>query len=214
MYTILVTDNNELSTTKRERIVQRSKLVDTLHFLVPPVYKSCDMSKFTCSMEYVLPISRELHHEILTASDELYKGHIEYQLPLDTSLTREAGKVEVKLTFIGTEMDADGKIHQKVRKTTPAIINITACREWCEIIPDSALSSLDQRLVMLTGLVQAIDEEAQMLMNDKADNIKYNAKDNTLFLTSNGEKVGDIVDLSDLDDDSDGDDEQYEWEYI
>ena len=213
MYTIIVTDNNELSTTQRERIIQRSKMVDTLHFLVPPTYKSCDMSKFTCSMEYILPVSRELHNEILTASDELYKGYIEYKVPFDTGLTREAGKVEVKLTFICAEMDADGVIHQKVRKTTPAIINITACSSWCDIVPDAALSSLDQRIMVLTGLVQAIDEETQILMNEKADNIKYNAADNTLHLTSNGERVGDIVDLSELDDDA-GDSEQYEWEYI
>ena len=32
MYTILVKDTNELSTTVKERIMQRSKLIDNLHF--------------------------------------------------------------------------------------------------------------------------------------------------------------------------------------
>ena len=39
MYTILVNDDNTLTTSVRERIMQRSKLVDSLHFLVEPTYK-------------------------------------------------------------------------------------------------------------------------------------------------------------------------------
>ena len=34
MYTILVTESNELVTSVKERIMQRSKLVDSLHFLM------------------------------------------------------------------------------------------------------------------------------------------------------------------------------------
>ena len=69
MYTILVNSDNSLQTTVRERIMQRSKLVDTLHFLVDPVYKEHDMSAFTVTMEYLLPVSREYHTENLIKSD-------------------------------------------------------------------------------------------------------------------------------------------------
>ena len=87
MYTILVDDSNALITTVRERIIQRSKLVDNLHFLVNPTYKNFDMSQFTAVMEYVTPVSRELHTEFLTQSQELYKDMIEYKLPIDTNIT-------------------------------------------------------------------------------------------------------------------------------
>ena len=59
MYTILVNDDNTLTTSIRERIMQRSKLVDSLHFLVYPTYKGLDMTDFTVTMEYILPVSKE-----------------------------------------------------------------------------------------------------------------------------------------------------------
>ena len=49
MYTILVNDDNTLLTTVKERIMQKSKLVDSLHFLVNPTYKKWNKSKH-CKM--------------------------------------------------------------------------------------------------------------------------------------------------------------------
>ena len=69
MYTILVSEDNELITTIKERIMQRSKLVDNLHFLVPQTYKDFDMNSFTAMLEYIAPVSRELHTEILDKSE-------------------------------------------------------------------------------------------------------------------------------------------------
>jgi hypothetical protein len=197
MYTILVNNDNSLTTSVRERIVQRSKLVDTLHFLVPVTYKNFDMREFkTVNLEYVLPVSREAKSELLTPSDELYKGqYIEYKLPLDTSITREAGNIELKLTFIRVEMDVDGNVYQYVRRTTSANMTVVACTAWCDVIPDQLLSAMDQRLIAMESMVRALDEESQLLYESKADNIKYNSKDNTLRLTANGEDIGDEVTL-------------------
>ena len=71
MYTILVNQDNTMSTSVRERIMQRSKLVDSLHFLVDHIYKELDMSDFTVTMEYILPISKKYVTEILVKSNEL-----------------------------------------------------------------------------------------------------------------------------------------------
>src|SRR5574344_1637821 len=102
--------------------MQRSKLVDNLHFLVDPIYKGIDMSDFTVMMEYILPVSREYKSEILVKSAELYKENLEYKLPFDTNLTREAGDIEVQLTFVRVILDADGNNIQQVRKTSPTTI--------------------------------------------------------------------------------------------
>ena len=59
MYTILLGEDNELVTSVQERIMQRSKLVDSLHFLVEPIYKEENMAEYECLMEYILPVSRE-----------------------------------------------------------------------------------------------------------------------------------------------------------
>ena len=66
MYTILVTNENELKVTVKERIMQRSKLVDSFHFLVDQLYKdNIDMTDFTVTMEYVLPVSKKYVTETL-----------------------------------------------------------------------------------------------------------------------------------------------------
>lgn len=198
MYTILVSEDNELITTIKERIMQRSKLVDKLHFLVPQQYKEYDMNEFSAMLEYILPVSKELHTEVLDKSKELYKDHIEFTIPIDTSITKEAGSVELLLTFVSVEKLSDGQVVQRVRKVSPTSIQIIPVPAWCEIIPDSALSALDQRLLKVEAMMMAANEMTQMLSDTKADNIKYDKATNTLQLTSNGNLIGDQITLSNV----------------
>ena len=193
MYTILLNESNELTTSVRERIMQRSKLVDSLHFLVDPMYKGFDMSDFTVIMEYILPVSREYKTEILVKSDELYKNKLEYKLPMDTSLTKEAGKIEVQLTFIKLEMDADGRTTQRVRKTSPTTITIVPISAWSNVIADSALTALDQRLIQVDAMINAANEMNNYLSETKADNIILDPYTNTIQLSANGMPIGDAV---------------------
>lgn len=193
MYTILVTDDNELVTSVKERIMQRSKLVDNLHFLVPQMYKNHEMSTFTCTMEYILPVSRAYETETLVKSEELYKDMIEFKLPFDTKITKEAGKVEVQLTFTKVSMDADSNLKQQVRKTSPTTISIIAISEWSNIVPDNALSALDQRIVMLDAYANQLMDVQQNIYDTKADNIVYNKDDNTIQLSANGSLIGDKI---------------------
>lgn len=195
MYTILVTNSNELVTTVKERIMQRSKLVDNLHFLVDPKYKDVDMTDFAVTLEYVLPVSREYKTENLVKADALYKEMLEYRLPFDTNLTKEAGKIEIQLTFTKASLDADGNAIQQVRKTSKATINIIPITAWSDIIADSALGALDQRLIMVDAMINAFDDMIQCIDNTKADNIIYNEDENYIQLTSNGSPIGDKIAL-------------------
>lgn len=193
MYTILLNETNELTTSIRERIMQRSKLVDSLHFLVDPIYKGIDMSDFTVMMEYILPVSREYKTEFLVKSDALYKEKLEYKLPLDTNLTREAGKVEVQLTFVKVELDADGVPMQRVRKTSPTTITILPITAWSNVIADDALTALDQRLIQVDAAIAAAEELNNYLSMTKADNIILDEETNTIQLSANGAPIGDII---------------------
>ena len=205
MYTILVNNQNELITTVKERIMQRSKLVDNLHFLVDPMYKDLDMSTFSVVMEYITPISREYKTEILVLSDELYKDKLEYTLPFDTYLTKEGGKIEVQLTFVRVEMDEDGNTTQRVRKTSPTTITVTPINAWSNIIPDDALTALDQRIIMTQAMIEATNEMNQYLNESKADDISYNEDTNELQLMANGSKIGNkVVVKAEMDDLKDG----------
>lgn len=193
MYTILVNDNNELVTTVKERIMQRSKLVDELHFLANPTYKNVDMSDFTVTMEYILPVSREYKTETLVKSSALYKGQLEYVLPFDTCLTKEAGKIEIQLTFSKVSLDADGKAKQQVRKVGPTTVTIVPLTAWSDIIPDSALSALDQRIIMVDAMINAANEMNQYMFDNKADDISYNEDTNELQLLAGGNAIGNKV---------------------
>ena len=167
MYTILVTQDDELITSIKERIMQRSKLVNTLHFLVEPLYKGLDASKFTVRMEYLSSVSREPHTELLTLSDELYKGKLEYKIPFDTTLTKEAGNVEIQLAFTMLEMDSDGKVIQRVRRTTPTTINITPLSSWSNFTVDNSLNALDSAFLQLEGYMKRIEANIDQLKSNK-----------------------------------------------
>jgi hypothetical protein len=193
MYTILVNNSNELIVTVKERIMQRSKLMDNLHFLVEPKYKEHDMSGFTVMMEYILPISREYKTEFLTKSDALYKDMLEYKLPFDTCLTKEHGKIELQLTFTKVELDPEGQAKQYVRKTSPCTITIVPIAAWSDVVADSALSAFDQRLIQMDAMVGALSDMGQYMYENKADNIIYNAEDQYIQLTANGEPIGDRI---------------------
>ena len=196
MYTILLNESNELITSVKERIMQRSKLVDSLHFLVDPIYKEMSMSDFLVTMEYILPISREYKTEILVQSPELYKGKLEYKLPFDTCLTKEHGKIEVQLTFTKVELTQDGDNIQYVRKTSPTTITIVPIAAWSDVIADDALTALDQRIIQTQAMIEAVDEMNWNLDETKADNIIYDESGKYLQLTACGKPIGNKIKIN------------------
>lgn len=201
MYTILVKDTNELSITVKERIMQRSKLVDNLHFLVNPLYKDeIDMTDFTVMMEYILPVSKKYCTEILTLSEELYKEKLEYKLPFNTKLTEEAGNIEIQLSFTRLELDEDGNSVQYVRKTSAATITIVPISAWSDIIPDGALTTLDAKMLEIQGQIKALEELSNVTATTKADNIVLDEESHELYLTANGEPIGNKIDMDTLSD--------------
>ena len=200
LYTILINDDNTLTTSVRERIMQRSKLVDSLHFLCPQTYKELDMADFTVTLEYILPVSREYKTEELVKSDELYKEMLEYKLSFDTDLTKEAGEIEVKLTFSKVDLDEDGNNIQYVRKISSTTITIVPIEAWCDIIPDKALDAIDQRIIKTDAQIKALLEANEITRIEKADNLVLDSDTKELYLTAEGEQIGDKVKLSDLGD--------------
>lgn len=195
MYFIVVKDDHTLSSPRKERIMQRSKLVDSLCFLVKPNYNNMDIATSTVVLEYILPVSRKYCTEYLTLSEEGYKEYLKYELPFDTKLTSEAGEIELQLTFANTNLIADGQ----VRKTSTTSIEIIPISEWSNIIPDSALTALDQRVILQNAQIKALDVLAQTIMENKADNLEYDYENNELQLLSGNKPIGDRVMLRNAD---------------
>lgn len=127
MYTILVNEDNTLHVSIRTRIMQNTKNIDTLHFLVKPIFNDIDMTEATVVLTYILPISKERKTLTLTKSEELYKERLEYKILLNEDFTTEVGDIQVYLTFmLGDDI---------IRKTNSAMISIYKVEE--EIInPD------------------------------------------------------------------------------
>lgn len=233
MYTILVNQDNSLTKSKVERIMQGSSMVDQLHFLVDEDYKGEDMHNYTVTVEYMLPQTRRKYKvEFLTPSEELYKGKIEYIVPFDTYLTAEAGEVEVKLLFMYLEMDSEGNFIEHTRATDSTFIKITPVEQWSSYIPDANLDNIAQMVLKNQAQIAQIQECAeliQMIQINKADDLSY--ENNELQLTSNGQKIGTsvtikacegdfedgvpVVDLDDITADTPGtDDDQEESDVV
>lgn len=194
MYTFLINENNTLTCSVQDAIMERSKMVDKLHFLANPTYKGVDMTDYTVNLEYVLPISKRYKTEILTKSDELYKNKLEYILPFDTDLTSEPGDIQIQLTFLAVTMDSDGTTVQHVRKVGPGVIHIVPIQNWSDLIPDAALSSVDQRLLAAEAMLKALSDRNAAIFDSKADNLSY--IDQKLQLTANGKPIGNAVKIT------------------
>ena len=90
MYTILVNDDNTLQTSIRSKIIQGSKNIDYLHFLINTTYNDIDISELSVILTYILPISKERKTLILEKSEELYKERLEYKVLLIPKSFKEA----------------------------------------------------------------------------------------------------------------------------
>lgn len=199
-YTILVCDDGSLYGSQKRKIMQREKLFNKLWILIPPCYNGYDMSQCTVTMRYLLPISKEFKTETLVLSEEKYEEYLKYVLPLDTCLTKEYGDIELNLTFTMLDTDDDGNIIQRVRKTDNHLLNITKIPDWDSIIPDSALSALDQRILKQDAQIKALADLANVFDDNVniVDNLVYDDTNSTLQLYAKGVGVGNKVSVKDM----------------
>lgn len=193
MYTIIVGDDNSLYGSHKRKIMQKEKLFNDLCFLVAPHYNGYEMYKCAVTMRYLLPISKKFVTEKLVLSDDRYEDYLKYVLPIDTNLTKEYGNVELNLTFTMLDVDDNGNIVQRVRKTTNHILKVTQLPDWDNFVPDEALSAIDQRIIMTQAQIMRLEEMNQVIINEKADDIKYNEETNELQLLANGNEIGNKV---------------------
>lgn len=168
MYTIMLTPDKTLFATKKEAIMQYSNLADKIQFLIPPEISDNDMNSFdTVLLEYLSPISHVYRTEFLKRSDELYKEHLQYVLPVDTKITAEAGDVELQLTFCKADMTANGEVQSPVFKTQSCKISIIPVANWSQFVPSEALTPIDQRIVQLLALQEEITEIQSQIMEQR-----------------------------------------------
>ena len=200
MYTVLINNDNSAVVTERQRIMQNSKLVDTLQIIVPKTYNELEMSECQAYLEYLTPISHKHNYVELEISDDNYKDdYLLYKMAIDTNLTSEVGNVEFYVHFIKVTMTEDGNVYTPVRQTDIFKMPVIPIANWFSA-PDELLSSLDQRLIAMQEIIMANAESQSTALDQKLDSLKLDMDSKEIYGTSNGVKKGNGISLADLGD--------------
>lgn len=200
MYTFLIQNDNSVIATERQRFMQCSKLVDVLQIIVPKLYNGLEMANYSARLEYLTPINHKHSYVEMEIADADYKtDYLLYKMQIDTNLTAEVGDVQFMMTFIEVSMTVDGTVETPVRKTDVFTMPIIPIADWF-VVPDSALSALDQRIVANQEAIMAMADMQSNLSNTKLDDIKLDTDTNMIYGTSGGVKQGKGIKLQDLGD--------------
>lgn len=190
MYTIIMDKYKQLIKTVETKLYQKEKLTEKLQFLFPITYNDINLSDFTIILKFVdqqgIP-----HAEILSPDDDLYKGKIRCTMPINSDLTEFSGEISIRITFEKIDMNSQT---QYVLHTGETTISISPLKDYYSFVPDKSLEFVDQLVGNLEAKIEATEKIADIYDKSKADNISYN--NNNLQLTSNGEKIGNSITLS------------------
>lgn len=199
MYTLLISEDNSIITTKYETLMQRSNF-NNIQILIPSLFKGIDISDATLWLKYILPVSKKIRMVRLTLKNSNYRGNfLQYIIPANTLLTAEAGEVEITVTIVKLvyEEDTDTK-KAGVETTKVGFIKITPIAQWLNFDPDEMLDPIDQRLIMLEARQKDQDALNQEMFESIARDIVIDKDNNKLKLDSNSGLIGDGVDLNEL----------------
>lgn len=196
-------DNAIVRTEATSAIVEKSNAVDSIRFITPKLYNDeYEMANYDVILEYVTPITKRNSIIQLVLTDDNYKDdYLLYTLPTTqatTALTAETGELEFSLTFIQAELDVDGNTVERVRNSANnGTIKIVPITSWFNASKE-ALAELTAMYVENKKVAEALAEVASIINANKADDIRLDENDKSLYLTANNVKVGTEIDLETL----------------
>ena len=162
------------------------------------------MLKVSTIVEIRTPISHKYIPIPLSPSAELYKNKVEFLLPLDLSLTKEAGELELTVKFVDLKKDEDENYVEIVRTIGQTYITIHEIVNWSDYIPSADMDNIVQIMLKNQSLIEQQNENIIMMNAGKADNIAKDEETNEIYLTSNGVEIGNRVKDSDTCADGEG----------
>lgn len=166
-------------TTPNTLLYQGENLVDNFHLLLPKIYKEIDLESYTIALKYVTSVNTA-KYKILTLNNNAYKNdYLEYVLPITTELTKASGEVRLYITM--SKFDTVSK-RKYISHSSETTIRILPVENY--FTDDSSFQSIDNKIFELKQLAEKIN-------TTKADNIVR--EDNDVYLTANGEKIGNSV---------------------
>ena len=197
LYTILINDDHSFSHSNRKRIMRRSNMIDTIRFLVKPMYgdsvTKLDMSKVNVVLEYITPVLRNYRTVVLEPEKELFKGRIQYLLPLDLKFTSEPGNLELTINFSYLSQDDNGKFIEQVRTIGSTTLEITDTPNWSDYIPNTELDNIAQIMLANQAIANQNRIDAELIKTEMPKSLVKDENGNVYLVNGDGTQIGESV---------------------
>lgn len=202
MYTLRITDDNNVITTVKESLMEKSNCVNSIQIIINKLYKEqIDMTDTTAYMKYVLPVTKKIKMTQLIADTTTYESHILYTIPVTANISAEPGDIEVSFTFLKLVHDEESDTTTSyVRKTESGLIHITKLAQFDSYEPSEMLTELDQRILALMATAEDIKKLGQATYDNMPIDMKLDSEAKKLTLVNANGNTGDGVGIADLSD--------------
>ena len=199
MYTLLISEDGSVTTTKYETIMQRSANFNSIQVLINKLYKGIDIADASIYMKYVLPVSKKIklmHLDLV--SDNYLEDYLQFVIPGNTLLTAEPGTVKVTFTITKMNTDENDQTIVGIDTTGEGSIKITAVAQWADYVPDELLNEVDQRLLVLEARQKDLDALHQEMFQGMVNDVRLDADGRKILLTNKNGDVGGGLNVNDL----------------
>lgn len=202
MYTLRITDDNNVITTVKENLMEKSNCVNSIQIIINKLYKEqIDMTDTTAYMKYVLPVTKKIKMTQLIADTTTDESHILYTIPVTANISAEPGDIEVSFTFLKLVHDDESDTTTSyVRKTESGLIHITKLAQFDSYEPSEMLTELDQRILALMATAEDIKKLGQATYDNMPIDMKLDSEAKKLTLVNANGNTGDGVGIADLSD--------------
>ena len=199
MNSYLIKEDNTIILSTQTPIMEKSNCVDEIQFITPKEYNGYDLSTFDLLLEYLLPISKTNRIMQLELIDDNYKDeYLRYVIPSKANtISGEPGTVELNLSFVKVELDVNGNMIKRVRNLSPTYLEIVPITSWFHV-SDDGLSQLADLYLSNKAQIEALLDTANIINDNKADNITLDVQSGEIYLVSNDKKIGTGIKLEDL----------------
>lgn len=202
MYTLRITDDNNVITTVKESLMEKSNCVNSIQIIINKLYKEqINMTDTTAYMKYVLPVTKKIKMTQLIADTTTDESHILYTIPVTANISAEPGDIEVSFTFLKLVHDEESDTTTSyVRKTESGLIHITKLAQFDSYEPSEMLTELDQRILALMATAEDIKKLGQATYDNMPIDMKLDSEAKKLTLVNANGNTGDGVGIADLSD--------------
>lgn len=202
MYTLRITDDNNVIITVKESLMEKSNCVNSIQIIINKLYKEqIDMTDTTAYMKYVLPVTKKIKMTQLIADTTTDESHILYTIPVTANISAEPGDIEVSFTFLKLVHDDESDTTTSyVRKTESGLIHITKLAQFDSYEPSEMLTELDQRILILMATAEDIKKLGQATYDNMPIDMKLDSEAKKLTLVNANGNTGDGVGIADLSD--------------